>query len=276
MCTVGAVRRLLLLLLTALTLIPAALTCPALAQQNEAGTWYRARVAERGVIVFVHGGAFMSGDDSVQNVHPAILAMRDKGWSVFSVRYDFAPQATLDQQVLQVISAVRAVRKAAPLSSIVLAGHSAGATLATRAALQISREVQGVIDIAGITDFLTWATQPRDVAFGFSSGYIANTVLGCTSSGFIGEATRCSRSTLSRASATAHVGPGAPLLYMAYGGRDNVVPAAQGRALVAAYSRAGVGDRAWLDVSAESDHAVRGASRGYMEAFLTLCAAKRF
>jgi acetyl esterase/lipase len=268
-------RRLTLLLTTVLLLCTTTAAAHGWAglSQSVVGSWYRTRGVERGVIVFVHGGAFMSGDDSVSNIHPALLAMRGKGWSVFSVRYEFVPTVTMEQQVLQVIQAVRNVRKEKPHTPIVLAGHSAGATLATRAALAIPGEIQGVIDIAGITDFATWTTQPRDVAFGFSSGYIANTALGCGTGGAIGESTRCSRRTLSLASATERVRPDAPLLYMAYGGRDQVVPSEQGRSLLAAYKAAGIQRRAWLDVSADSDHAVQGANRAYIEAFLTLCAS---
>lgn len=267
-------RRLFLVILTVLTGIPATSASGYAAPATEFGTWYQTAKAEKGVIVFVHGGAFMSGDDSLQNIHPAIIAMRDRGWSVFSVRYGVVPTLTMEQQVLQVIAAVWSVRRSRPFSSIVLAGHSAGATLATRAALRVPHAVQGVINIAGITDFSTWATKPRDVAFGFSSGYIANTALGCRTSGRIGETTSCSRKVLSSASAVAGVKSDAPFLYMAYGGRDQVVPVEQGYALLAAYKRAGVKERVWLDVSSESDHAVRGVNRGYVEAFLALCASQ--
>jgi acetyl esterase/lipase len=269
-------RRLFLLILTVLLGMPATSAAGQGVPEPAFGTWYRTLQTEKGVIVFVHGGAFMSGDDSIQNIHPAILAMRDRGWSVFSVRYTVVPAVTMEQQVLQVLAAVRSVRRSRPLSSIVLAGHSAGATLATRAALLSPANVQGVINIAGITDFGAWATKPRDVAFGFSSGYVANIALGCQTSGRISEATNCSRTVLARASAVTGVRPDAPFLYMAYGGKDQVVPAAQGYALLRAYSRAGVGKRAWLDVSSVSDHAVRGANRGFIEAFLTLCASKGF
>lgn len=267
-------RRLFLVILTVLTGIPATSASGYAAPATEFGTWYRTTQPEKGVIVFVHGGAFMSGDDSLQNIHPAVIAMRDRGWSVFSVRYGVVPTLTMEQQVLQVVAAVRSVRRTHPFSSIVLAGHSAGATLATRAALRVPNEVQGVIDIAGITDFGTWATKPRDVAFGFSSGYVANIALGCKTSGRIDETTSCSRRVLTSASAVAGVRSDAPLLYMAYGGHDQVVPATQGYALLAAYTRAGVSERAWLDVSYDSDHAVSRVNRGFVESFLTLCASK--
>jgi acetyl esterase/lipase len=94
----------------------------------------------RGTIVFVHGGAFLWGDKSqlLGGEHGAIVHQHTRGWDLVSVGYtrgqNTYPAGYHD--VALAVSWVKAHGASIGLdtSKVVLAGHSAGATLATMVA----------------------------------------------------------------------------------------------------------------------------------------------
>lgn len=132
---------------------------------------HRSRAGEdRGTIVFVHGGGFSAGDKtSVSNMAP-ILRQIDHGWGVVPVNYRLAvpsigqnlfPAALHD--VAAAVAWVRAhgAEHGLDPSRIVLAGESAGATIAAlvgtvwnsgRSDLPAGARVDGIVSFAGVLD----------------------------------------------------------------------------------------------------------------------------
>jgi acetyl esterase len=104
---------------------------------------YRLEVGKAGpVIVWIHGGAFLSGSKDQISNYLRILAA--KGYAVAGVNYTLAPGAQYPTPVRQISSALRYLSENAALlgidpSKIVLAGDSAGAQIAAQIALVISQ-----------------------------------------------------------------------------------------------------------------------------------------
>lgn len=87
------------------------------------------------IIVFFHGGGFISGDKKMAEYLGPTLAAN--GYAVLAVNYELAPQSTLDQQLSQVtefVNDIPNIAKTFNLNSdtIFLSGSSAGAYLAAQ------------------------------------------------------------------------------------------------------------------------------------------------
>lgn len=93
---------------------------------SDGSRWVAAGAAAP-LLVFVHGGYWqaLSARDSMYLAPGALAA----GWSYAALEYTLAPAATLPQMVEQCRAALAAVAAAVPHSSLVVAGHSAGAHL---------------------------------------------------------------------------------------------------------------------------------------------------
>ncbi|PEB20726.1 alpha/beta hydrolase [Bacillus toyonensis] len=103
------------------------------------------------VIIFIHGGGFISGDKYMPADYSRALA--SKGFAVVSMNYELAPGATLfDQtkQVGEVLSYLQQLAQKYPLdpSQVILAGSSAGAFLAGKFSLiQTNSEYANLVGV---------------------------------------------------------------------------------------------------------------------------------
>ncbi|HVS63718.1 MAG TPA: alpha/beta hydrolase [Thermoanaerobaculia bacterium] len=139
---------------------------------------------ELGTLVFVHGGSFEEGDKDLEiggldiygNVGRFYAA---HGLAVAVVAYRLQPEVTWPDQVDDVAAAlawtVRNAQERGGSGRIYLSGHSAGAWLASRVALDDgvlalhglgARQIAGVIAISGsgfdLTDQRTWELYPHE------------------------------------------------------------------------------------------------------------------
>ena len=97
------------------------------------GTVLMVEDASAPLLIFIHGGYWqaLSAAASV-SLAPAALA---RGWSFAAVEYTIAPQGRVPQMVRECAAALAALASAVSPSSVVLAGHSAGAHLAAMVSL---------------------------------------------------------------------------------------------------------------------------------------------
>lgn len=115
--------------------------------------------SELPVVVYVHGGGWTGGDPQRQ-ARDMYHALALDGWATLAIRYPLAPDVSVEQQIEAVGDAVAWARTGGAVygiepSMVVLAGGSAGAHLATMAALtapDADRRVSGVIGLYGIYD----------------------------------------------------------------------------------------------------------------------------
>ena len=136
------------------------------------------------LLVFVHGGSFLKGDKDVvvggYDIYGNIGRFyASQGIGVALVNYRLQPEVTWREQIEDVADAVVWLSEQAPLHGgdgrLFLAGHSAGAWLAARVA--VDRELQedkgfdtenltGVVLLSGsgfeLTDQRTWELYPRE------------------------------------------------------------------------------------------------------------------
>lgn len=197
----------------------------------------------RGTIILVHGGAFLTGARGEMAAYGGpIFHQLDRGFSVLNIDYrltteteNFFPAAVAD-----VSTAVDWVRTQGPLyglnpDTVIVAGHSAGATLAALIGLGANNPgsargttspVDGWIGISGIYDLSGGgvAALQRMVWLGPDQ----------------------SPATVAAASARTLVDRDDPPGYVVHGARDSIVPLAQSSDLV--LSLAAVGLTPWYDV----------------------------
>jgi len=137
----------------------------------------------RGTIVFVHGGAFVWGDKSqlLGGEHGALVYQHTRGWDLVSVGYTLG-ENTYPAGYHDVALAVSWVKEhgasiGLDTSKVVLAGHSAGATLAAMVATTPGAttpygtvpRVDGWVAVSGLHDFANggaYITDPWGVPAG--------------------------------------------------------------------------------------------------------------
>ncbi|RLL48939.1 alpha/beta hydrolase [Acinetobacter cumulans] len=103
-----------------------------------------AQFAPRPVIVWIHGGGWISGDK--EHARGYFKRLADAGYNVVSVQYQFAPEAVYPAQLHQINQAVGYIQKHAAeyhlnAQQIFLAGDSAGANMASHYAGFVSNPV---------------------------------------------------------------------------------------------------------------------------------------
>jgi acetyl esterase/lipase len=88
--------------------------------------------SENPIVVFAYGGGFVEGDtDALKSVSPGILAMVDYGFDIVAIDYRKTDVGkTFPTAYEDAIDALQNVMAAAPNRDVVLAGVSAGGTLA--------------------------------------------------------------------------------------------------------------------------------------------------
>lgn len=227
--------------------------------------------SHRGTIVFVHGGGFVGGDKAIRDgLTGPVLAQVERGWDVVSVNYRLnrdgsAPwPAALDD----VEAAIRWIRVHGPTvgidpSRIVVAGHSAGGTIAALAgvawntgdaAYAAVARVDGWVDISGVNDFAITATAS------------------------LARAWSTDRSLAARMSPVSAIDSADPPGHIIHGDSDGIVALvnAQALKLVAAQRGARVGldvvdawsDLTWMPSSVRNHLPTGGANAAALDAFL--------
>ena len=144
--------------------------------------WKGAGEGPQPVVLFVHGGAWESGDNYLDRAGgqqiQALMSLRDAGVTVAAATYRFSGEAIFPAQIHDVKAAVRFLKANAAKygidpDRIMTMGESAGSQLALLAAvsngedalegtiggnLDFDSNVIGCVDCYGMTDFLTLAS----------------------------------------------------------------------------------------------------------------------
>lgn len=134
------------------------------------------------VLLFVHGGAWVSGDNNLEAAGSeqirAIMELREQGITIVAPTYRFSNEAIFPAQIHDVKAAIRFIKANAEKygidpTRIMTMGESAGSQLALLAAvsndeaamegnvggnLNVDSKVIGCVDCYGMTDFLTLAS----------------------------------------------------------------------------------------------------------------------
>lgn len=138
--------------------------------------------AAQPVLLFVHGGAWVSGDNNIDangsEQIRAIMELREQGVTIAAATYRFSFEAIFPAQIHDVKAAIRHLKNNADKygidpTRIMTMGESAGSHLALLAAvsngeealegniggnLNVDSKVIGCVDCYGMTDFLTLAS----------------------------------------------------------------------------------------------------------------------
>jgi acetyl esterase/lipase len=127
------------------------------------------------LVVFIHGGAWMTGDKRAEYAVGVVALLLDQGYAVASVNYRLSDEAIFPAQLLDVKAAIRWLRTNGPgkridPDRIAVAGESAGAHLAALLGTSagefelddpalgspgVSSAVQAVVDWYGPVDLVT-------------------------------------------------------------------------------------------------------------------------
>lgn len=134
------------------------------------------------VLLFVHGGAWVSGDNDLESAGSeqvqAIMSLRERGVTIAAATYRFSFESIFPAQIHDVKAAIRYLKANADVygidpSRIMTMGESAGSQMALLAAvsngeeamegnvggnLEVDSNVIGCVDCYGMTDFLTLAS----------------------------------------------------------------------------------------------------------------------
>ena len=188
------------------------------------------------LVVYVHGGAWVSGDKASGAGARDIPALLDAGFAVAGVNYRLAPDFKFPAMIEDVKCAIRFFRANAAaygfdparigawggsagghlVSLLGLAGPSAGFDTGQYA--DYSSAVQAVVDMFGPADLT--------VDFAGAAGQLRANVFGSFSP--------------AAASPVTYASPGDPPFLILHGDQDNVVPLAQSQRLLQALQAAGV------------------------------------
>lgn len=111
---------------------------------------------DKGIIIFFHGGGFISGDKRIY--HKACGDMASKGYIVINVNYPLAPKAKLSDLVdmckLSITKSIERLKRTIDIpEKIVLAGDSAGAFIATKITSEWNSDEHSAIKISGVMGF---------------------------------------------------------------------------------------------------------------------------
>ncbi|GBG32708.1 Kynurenine formamidase [Hondaea fermentalgiana] len=101
--------------------------------------------AARGILVFVHGGAWGFGNKEMYTLHA--LELERRGFLVLVLNYRLYPWAKSDEQAQDVNLALRWARERYPgASSTRVMGHSSGAHISMLAAIQAAQQGEQLCD----------------------------------------------------------------------------------------------------------------------------------
>ncbi|MDY0278152.1 MAG: alpha/beta hydrolase [Acholeplasma sp.] len=143
------------------------------------------------VIIWIHGGAFVSGDKSDLKVFGSMMAA--EGFTFIAINYELAPESHFPRPLIQVSEVIQYLSKMKyemiDLEKVIIGGDSAGAHIAANfAALQTNEELSEEMKIKPVInkDFLKgvllycgpFDLKRIDNMIGGSSNSILNKVLG--------------------------------------------------------------------------------------------------
>lgn len=149
-------QRLLLRLLTASTLAPRGVKREAGELGGRPCEWHRPPGGSHVVLLYLHGGAFITGSPATHRAITASLARR-AGIAVCALDYRLAPEHRFPAAREDVVAAYRELLEAGyPASRIVIGGDSAGGSLTLLSALEIRRlglpQPAGLVCFSPVTD----------------------------------------------------------------------------------------------------------------------------
>lgn len=108
------------------------------------------------VILYIHGGGFVSGSASASRAYCSMLASFS-GYRVISAEYRLSPENTFPDGIEDCYNILRVIRKKYPDSKLVLAGESAGGNLSLALALKARdrgrRSIAAVLAHSPVADF---------------------------------------------------------------------------------------------------------------------------
>lgn len=191
------------------------------------------------VLVFVHGGGWIVGSKSEQGL-PLLHHLAERGWLCFSIDYRLSPGATFPAHLVDVKRALAFVRERArdfggDPRCLVIAGNSAGAHLASLAALtpgepeyqpgfeHADTRVDACVSLYGVYDFVDRGRLWPHRQFRL---LLERLVMKLRLLDDEGE--------FERASPISRVRRDAPSFFVVHGDRDSLVPVAGARAFVRA------------------------------------------
>lgn len=233
---------------------------------------YKGPRKQAGVIVFVHGGAWMSGGTSWGEIPSWIRTQSSAGWAIASVSYRLGAPHVLDGMVEDVVLAVEYFRNSKTYRGlpIYIAGHSAGGTLALRASLS-TPGVSGLILAATPLELRPLAFSDAST-FGYTLPRIVNNALGCPRS--TEDKNTCPEEVLSKYDLTSSQIASLPPLYIAAGVNDEVISHAWSQAWYEKIVSIRGDGLVWLDSVEQAYHSLDGANHEALGQFLRLFARR--
>lgn len=113
-------------------------------------------VSDDVIILYIHGGAFVTGSASASRAYSSMLA-KYTGYRVISAEYRLSPECQFPDGIEDCYNILRVIRKKYPNSKVVLCGESAGGNLSLALALRARdrgrRSIAAVIVHSPLVDF---------------------------------------------------------------------------------------------------------------------------
>ena len=219
---------------------------------------YPSAVPSSPVVVLVHGGGWGGGSMADPEVPQEAAYLQSQGISVYSIDYnlDISSTGAFPYQVNDVMDAIKFARDTAQYvngnpNDILLFGGSAGGNLVGLAAEQAGASVQGVIDLSGPNDMVTFAQDVvNHVMPGWGMLYAATAqALACSN------LSMCPPSTEQQASPSYNANNDTPRWFLGNGSQDPLVPASQAQELDQALLALPSPPAVTLDIYNTTDHA---------------------
>lgn len=193
---------------------------------------YPARSGPKPIVITVHGGGWIGGDNSGKRITCITQALADLGYAVFSINYrqatpqmDGVPMQTNDIGLATKWVKANGADYGGDTSNITLLGGSSGAQLVALAGLLINKPgmppvLRGVIPMSGVMDFLTFFNQPGQPPPGDEQHRGASTYLGCVPS-------QCTEAELKAASPYWRINGSTCPDFLVINGQRELLPASQ-------------------------------------------------
>ncbi len=228
----------------------------------------------RAIIVWLHSGGWEAG--SRVNTSAVVQREVDRGFAVASVDYTLVPTRTFPAPLQDVKLAIRWVKAYAAHyhfdpTKVVVAGGSAGAHLATLAAVTAGRfeprtipaalskyddSVAAVVDFVGPTDMYAFDHETGNGATGAWARSMGATLLGCANPP-APTPLRCPAGLERSASVAPYLSRSSPPVFMAYGALDTLVPPSrQALPLARAWASLKGRNSVWVEILATTGHNV--------------------